>query len=99
MGKGLSSVSVKGRYAYTLGNANGKDTVWCLEAETGKKVWSFSYDCGPGSYPGPRATPTVDGGVVYTLSREGHLFAFDAGNGKVRWRRHLVKDFGVQPPG
>jgi len=98
VGEGFSSVSIKDGYAYTLGNADGKDTVWCLEAETGKKVWSYSYDCGLGSYPGPRATPAVDEEVVYTLSREGHLFALDAATGKVRWRRHLVKDFGAQPP-
>jgi outer membrane protein assembly factor BamB len=99
VGEGFSSVAVKGKYAYTLGNADEKDTVWCLEAETGKKVWSFSYPCRLGSYPGPRATPAVDEGVVYTLSREGHLFAFDAASGKVRWRRHLVQDFDAEPPG
>jgi len=99
VGEGFSSVAVKGRYAYTLGNADGKDTVWCLEAETGKRVWTYSYDCRLGSYPGPRATPAVDGEVVYTLSREGHLFALDAATGKVRWRKHLVDDFGVAPPG
>ena len=99
VGEGFSSVAVKGKYAYTLGNDGEKDTVWGLEAETGKKVWSYSYPCGLGSYPGPRATPAVDGGVVYTLSREGHLFAFDAASGKIRWRKHLVKDFGVEPPG
>jgi outer membrane protein assembly factor BamB len=99
VGEGFSSVAVSGGRLYTLGNANGKDTVWCLEAETGKKLWSYSYECRLGSYPGPRATPAVDGGLVFTLSREGHLFALEAATGKVRWRRHLVDDFGAKPPG
>jgi outer membrane protein assembly factor BamB len=99
VGEGFSSASVAGNFVYVLGNADAKDTVWCLEAETGRKVWSFSYPCPLGSYPGPRATPTVDAGVVYTLSREGHLFALEAASGKVRWRKHLVKDFGAEPPG
>ena len=91
-------MAVKGQFLYTLGNENGTDTVFCLAVETGRKVWSYSYPCGIGSYPGPRATPTVDNGFVYTESREGHLFCLDAETGKPRWAKHLVKDFRVNPP-
>jgi len=98
VGTGFSSVAVKGQYLYTLGNENEKDTIFCLDAKTGRRVWSYSYPCGLGSYPGPRATPAIDEGFVYTLSREGHLFCLDAETGKVRWARHLGKDFGVNPP-
>lgn len=35
---------------------------------------------------------------MYSLSREGHLFALDASSGAVRWAKHLVTDFGVSPP-
>ncbi|MCX7030068.1 MAG: PQQ-binding-like beta-propeller repeat protein [Spirochaetes bacterium] len=99
LGTGFSSVAVAGSLVYGLGNAGGKDTVFCLNADTGRTVWKYSYPCGQGSYPGPRATPTVHEGTVYTLSREGHLFAFDAATGKVRWKKHLVDDLGIQPPG
>jgi hypothetical protein len=92
-------MAINSPHLYTLGNENGTDTVYCLNADTGKKIWSYSYRCNLGSYPGPRATPAVDGDTVYTLSREGHLFAFDKESGKVRWARHLVKDFGIRPPG
>jgi outer membrane protein assembly factor BamB len=95
LGTGFSSPSVKDGLLYCAGNAGGVDTVTCLDFGTGRKVWSFSYPCAEGSYPGPKATPTVDGGLVFTLSREGHLFALDARTGKVRWARHLVKDFGA----
>ncbi len=98
LGTGFSSSSVKDGLLYCMGNAGGQDTAACLDAETGRRIWSFSYACAPGSYPGPKATPTVDEGLVYTLSREGHLFAFEASTGKVRWARHLVKDFGVAAP-
>ena len=98
LGIGFSSAAVKDGLLYCMGNLDGEDTVSCLDAETGRKVWSYSYRCAQGSYPGPKATPTVDGGLVYTLSREGHLFALEASTGKVRWARHLVKDFGIAIP-
>jgi outer membrane protein assembly factor BamB len=98
LGVGYSSVAVKGRLLYALGNENGRDTISCLDAGTGKPVWTYSYPCGQGSYPGPRATPTVDGGLLYTLSREGHLLCLEAETGRLRWTRHLVKDFGASPP-
>jgi outer membrane protein assembly factor BamB len=98
VGTGFSSMAINSPHLYTLGNGNDTDTVYCLNADTGRKIWSYSYRCGLGSHPGPRATPTVDGDTVYTLSREGHLFAFDKETGKVRWARHLIKDFGVRPP-
>jgi outer membrane protein assembly factor BamB len=98
VGTGFSSTSINRPHLITVGNENGKDTIVCLDPETGKKLWSYSYPCGLGSYPGPRATPTVDGGTVYSLSREGHLFALNVDTGKVRWAKHLVQDFGAEPP-
>ena len=85
VGKGYSSMAVKGGYLYTLGNTDRTDTVFCLDAATGKKVWTFSYPAPLGQYPGPRSTPTVDGDMVYTISREGDLFCFGALDGKVIW--------------
>ena len=99
LGAGFSSVAVVGSLVYGLGNAGDTDTVFCLNADTGRIVWKHSYRCAQGSYPGPRATPTVHEGVVYTLSREGHLFALDAATGKVIWQKHLVDELGIQPPG
>ena len=98
IGTGFSSPAVAGGYVYVMGNQNGTDTVHCLDMETGRVVWTHSYPCALGSYPGPRATPAVDGQVLYTLSREGHLFALEAATGRVRWQRHLVNDFGALPP-
>jgi outer membrane protein assembly factor BamB len=39
----------------------------------------------PGLRGGKLSTPTVDGSVVYTLSKMGDLFCLDAATGKVKW--------------
>ena len=78
VGVGYSSVSVSKGRVYTMGNVNNTDTVYCLNAETGKVVWKHSYKCRQGSWKGTRIAPTVDGNRVYTVSREGNLFCFNA---------------------
>lgn len=51
------------------------------------------------SYPaGPRATPTVSGGKVYTLGTEGDLICFEAAKGKILWQRNFKEDYQVQTP-
>ena len=83
VGAGFSSVAIADGRVYTLGNQSGTDFAYCLDAATGRVVWQHSYPCCQGSYRGPRATPTVSGGLVYTLSREGDLFCFRAATGEM----------------
>ena len=90
MGKGFSSFAVAAGRVYTMGNADGTDTVFCFDTDTGKILWKHSYPCSlvPLSYEGgPSATPAIDGDRVYTLSKSGPLFCFDAGTGTVRWSK------------
>lgn len=78
----------------------GSERVHCLDAKTGKSIWKFEYDCPYKiSYPaGPRCTPTVSGGKVYTLGAEGNLFALDAATGKMIWSRALKQDYKTTSP-
>lgn len=90
LGKGFSSFAVSGGRAYSLGNVDHVDTLFCLDAATGKVVWRHSYPCAlqPLAYEGgPSATPLVEGGRVTTLSKAGHAFCLDAGTGVVIWSR------------
>jgi len=51
------------------------------------------------SYPfGPRATPLVSGGKVYTLGTEGNLFCLDAVKGTVLWSHEFKKDYNTKTP-
>jgi outer membrane protein assembly factor BamB len=78
----------------------GKERVLCLNAKDGKEVWKHEYDCEYAiSYPaGPRCTPTVHDGKVYTLGALGHLHCLDARSGKVLWSHDTVKTFGARVP-
>jgi outer membrane protein assembly factor BamB len=89
VGQGFSSVAVVGDRVYTVGNYQSQDFVSCLNAANGKVVWQHKYACSPGDYAGPRATPTIHDGNVYTLSREGHAFCLNAATGKVVWQARL----------
>ena len=47
---------------------------------------------------GPRASPTVHEGKVYTLGTQGHLVCLDAASGEVVWKKDLVKEYKVRIP-
>jgi len=101
VGTGFSSVSVSDGRLFTMGNAGGQDSVFCLEADTGKTLWKHSYPCplDPKYYEGGTSvTPTVDGNTVFTLSRRGQVFAFAAANGKVLWSRNLQAELAAAVP-
>src|SRR5262249_53742397 len=45
-------------------------------------------------YPaGPRCTPVVQGGKVYTLGTMGDLLCLDCQTGKVLWSRNFMKEY------
>jgi outer membrane protein assembly factor BamB len=102
IGIGFSTTAVADGRAYNMGNGDKKtDTVYCFDAQTGQELWKYSYPCPllPNSYEGGTlSTPTVDGGKVYTLSKVGDLFCFDAAGGKILWQKQLNKQMGFELP-
>lgn len=101
VGLGYSSFSVSGGRLYTMGNTEETDSIYCLDAATGKTVWTHSYPCSakdPNGYLGPRCTPTVSGDRVYAVSRAGHFFCLNAVTGQVIWSKEFPKDYGAKVP-
>jgi outer membrane protein assembly factor BamB len=78
----------------------GVERILCLSAADGKQLWKYDYECAYTiSYPsGPRTTPAVHGGKVYTLGTEGNLYCLDAETGKPAWSHDLKKEYGAPTP-
>ena len=76
------------------------ERVLCLDATTGKELWKHEYECPYQiSYPaGPRCTPTVHDGHVYTLGAMGDLFCLTADKGTVVWSKNFPKDYSAPVP-
>ncbi len=101
VGVGYSSVAVVDDRVYTMGNDGRSDTIWCLNADTGEEIWKKSYSCPKatkGGYPGPRATPTVDGKYVFTVSHIGQVFCLNAESGEVVWKKNVQKELRAVIP-
>ncbi len=95
IGLGWSAFAVAGSFAYTMEQRGDDELTVCYEARTGNPVWvhrenvRFSESMGG---DGPRTTPTVHEGKVYTLGATGLLLCFDGVTGEVIWRRDTLKE-------
>jgi len=98
VGKGYSTVTVRGDRVYTMGNAAGHDVVWRLDADTGRAVWKFRYPCrgGGNGWPGTRIVPMLDGDRVYTLSLKGQIHCLNAETGEKIWSVDSVRELGAK---
>lgn len=108
VGEGASSPLAAGGRVYTIGWANNRDTVTCLDAATGAVVWQQHYPAprygrhatgDQGFYGGATATPELDlrSGYLYTLSADGDLHCWDTRAGGRRvWGFNLTQRYGVR---
>lgn len=101
VGAGWSGFVIVGDRVLTQEQDQGNECVTCYELATGRDVWTHAYAArydNPVGGEGPRATPTVVDGAVYTLGSTGMLHALDLQTGRVRWSRDLVADTGARMP-
>ena len=86
---------------FARGSIPGVERLLCLECgRTERSLWRHEYDCPyTVSYPaGPRTTPVVSEGKVFSLGAEGNLFCLDAATGSVVWSRDFKKDYNIKTP-
>ncbi|MEW6212660.1 MAG: PQQ-binding-like beta-propeller repeat protein [Acidobacteriota bacterium] len=99
LGDGYSAIVAEGDRLYTMYRRGLQDVVICLEADTGKTVWEFAYDAPFSSEyvleqgEGPRATPLLAGGRVFSSGPTGKLHCLDAKTGKPLWSHDLIAEF------
>jgi len=95
IGSGYSSPVVAQGRVYVHARQDEQEIVSCLDLNTGKILWSKSY---PASFTnnqyavhmdkGPRATPAIHAGKLYTLGATTILSCFDAKTGELNWRKN-----------
>jgi len=97
IGAGMSGVVVAGGRVVLFHEVNRYDTIDCLDAKSGKAIWINSYASsfvpGYGSAAGPRATPAIDGGRVYTMGGHGVVVCTDFATGKTVWKIDTQKKY------
>jgi outer membrane protein assembly factor BamB len=100
VGQGFSAPIVAEGRLILFHRVGNKETVECLEAKTGRPFWTFDY---PTNYrddfgfdEGPRSTPAVLEGRVYTFGAEGVLHCVDLATGKKLWGVDTHQEFAVR---
>ncbi len=87
-----------GRLVY-FHRIEGRETIDCLEPETGRRLWRVDYPVDYqdryGFSPGPRASAVIAGGRVFTAGVTAVLHGLDLATGRILWRRDLRADYGV----
>jgi outer membrane protein assembly factor BamB len=99
-GTGYSSPAVAGDHLVFIHRIGNEEVVECLHPETGSRHWQFRYPTAfedrYGYNNGPRSSPVIAGGRVFTVGAEAVIHALDVESGKLFWKRDLRAIYGVR---
>ena len=93
VGGGDATPALVGDKLYVFARQDTNEVILCLEAASGKELWSSKYGApavsGPSSsaHSGPRSSPAVANGKIVTLGVGGVVSCFEADTGKKLWSK------------
>jgi len=100
-GNGFGGPAIAGDRLVIFHRVDGREVVDCLHAETGKPFWKAEYPAPYrsryGGSEGPRTSPVIDGGRVFTFGISGLLHCYDLSSGKFLWQRDLATEMKMGP--
>lgn len=100
LGSGYSGMAVADGRVLTMFGTRGSEVAAAFDADSGEELWRFEMgrEMRNREGNGPRATPTVDGRLVFVLGARAQLFALDTATGEARWSLDLQKELGARVP-
>jgi len=105
VGEGHSSPLASDGRIYLLARQGEDEVVLCLEAATGKQLWRTRYPAAytmnpaaTGHGKGPKSTPVVSDGRLFTFGINGVLSCFDARSGALHWRKEFSQQYPNTSP-
>lgn len=100
LGAGFSAPAAARGRLIVFHRLGGKEIVESVDAQSGATVWkseaATSYKDDFGFDAGPRATPLVVGGQIYTFSAQGVLRCLEFATGRTVWELDTHREFGVR---
>ncbi|QEG38165.1 PQQ-binding-like beta-propeller repeat protein [Roseimaritima ulvae] len=105
VGSGYGSPLVANDRVYQHAREGDNEVLRCLELATGKPIWKQTHAVpfqassgGERHGNGPKSSPILADGRIFTLSSLGEISAWDAESGKLLWRRDYRKRFPQNHP-
>ena len=98
LGAGWGGLAVVGNHAVTLEQRDAEEIVACYDVLSGSCEWAVGAAARHTTVlggTGPRSTPTIRDGVVYTTGATGWLHAIEGSSGTVLWRTNVLDDLGI----
>jgi outer membrane protein assembly factor BamB len=91
-GLGDASPVLVGDKVYVFTRDGGDEIIRCLDAAKGMEVWMYKYEAKPaqvpmGGHTGPRSSPAVADGKVFTYGVGGVICCVDAEKGTKVWQK------------